>query len=106
MWHSPFPSTTSLLLASTFAMGCVGCGDDECGPMGAQPAALLASSAEVTLTYGSLTSLVGNDCPAVDPPPGVISVSVEGRQVDAAARQSRFRGVRLLAWWHCDQWSV
>ena len=23
-----------------------------------------------------------------------------------AARQSQFRGVRLLAWWHCDQWSV
>ena len=23
-----------------------------------------------------------------------------------ADRQSRFRGVRLLAWSHCDQWSV
>lgn len=101
MWHSPSPSSTSLLLASTLAVGCAGCGDDECGPMGAQPAALVASSAAVTLTYGSLTSLVGNDCPAVEPPPGVISVSVEGKQVDGPglitfciARPDLFNGTR------------
>jgi hypothetical protein len=85
MWHSPFPSNTSrfvLVLGSTFAVGCAGCGDDECGPMGAEPAALVASSAEVTLTFGGLSALAGNDCPAVDPPAGVVSLSVEGTQTD------------------------
>lgn len=50
--------------------------------MGAEPAALVASSVDVTLTYGGLTALAGNDCPGVDPPAGVVSLSVEGRQTD------------------------
>lgn len=85
MSHSPFPLRTSrfsLALVSTLAVGCAGCGDDECGPMGAENAALLASSSDVVLTYGNLTALAGNDCPAVDPPAGVVSLSVEGRQTD------------------------
>lgn len=58
------------------------CGDDDCGPGDAPASGVTASSAEVTLTYGELTSLVGNDCPAPDAPEGVISLSIEGRQVD------------------------
>jgi len=81
MSHSRFPSSISLL-AVTLAAGCAGCGDDECGTMGAEPAGLTAASAEVTLTFGNMTSLLGNDCPAVDPPPGVVSLSVEGTQTD------------------------
>jgi len=50
--------------------------------MGAASSGLVASSSDVTLTYGNLTSLAGNDCPAVDPPAGVVSVSVEGTQTD------------------------
>jgi len=36
------------------------------------------------ITYGNLTALAGNDCPqtATPPPAGVVSVSVEGTQVD------------------------
>lgn len=81
MWHSPFPSNTSRFVLA-LAAGSAGCGDDECGPMGAESAALIASSAEVTLTYGGLSALAGNDCPAVDPPAGVVSLSVEGTQTD------------------------
>jgi hypothetical protein len=104
MWHSPFPSNTSrfvLALACALAAGCAGCGDDECGPMGAEPSALLASSADVALTYGGLTALAGNDCPGVDPPAGVVSLSVEGRQTDGTGlitfcipRPDVFNGVR------------
>ena len=63
MWHSRSPSTTSpgLALVVLLAAGSPGCGDDECGPMGAEPAALVASSAEVTLTFGGLSALAGND---------------------------------------------
>ncbi len=50
--------------------------------MGAAPSGLVASSADVVITYGNLTALAGNDCPAVDPPAGVVSVSVEGTQTD------------------------
>ncbi len=50
--------------------------------MGAEPAALVASSTEVTLTFGGLSALAGNDCPAVDPPAGVVSLSIEGTQTD------------------------
>ena len=87
MSHSQFPSSTDrrlgfALLLGALATGSAGCGDDECGPMGAENAALLASSSEVVLTFGNLTALAGNDCPAVDPPAGVVSLSVEGRQTD------------------------
>lgn len=50
--------------------------------MGAGNAALIASSADAVLTYGNLTALAGNDCPAADPPAGVVSLSVEGQQTD------------------------
>ena len=61
-----------------------GCGDDSCGPDGAPATGLVASAQGVTLTYGGLSSLAGNDCndPAA---PGVISVSIRGMQIDGAA---------------------
>jgi hypothetical protein len=78
---SRFPSSTDLVVIAALATAaCAGCGDDECGPMGASNSGLTASSAEVTLIYGGLTSLRGNDCPDPDAPEGVISISIEGLQ--------------------------
>ena len=42
---------------------------------------LTASNADVTLTFGNLSSLSGNDCPDPSAPSGVISLSIEGAQV-------------------------
>jgi hypothetical protein len=40
-----------------------------------------SNGSDITLTYGNLSSLSGNDCPASDAPSGVISLSIEGMQV-------------------------
>jgi hypothetical protein len=86
MLHSPSPSFTersrgfAIALGAAAAIGLPGCGDDACGPGGAPETGLVASSDMVTLSYGALTGLLGNDCPAPDAPEGVISLSVEGRQ--------------------------
>ena len=77
MWRSPFLSSTSLVLLLAG-----GCGDDQCGPMGAPPDGLTASSVDVTLTFGQMTSRAGSDCPDLNAPEGVIAVTVEGRQTD------------------------
>jgi hypothetical protein len=58
------------------------CSDKPCGPMGASNAALVASSADVLITYGNLTSLAAHDCP--DPAaPDVVSQTVTGTQIEA-----------------------
>lgn len=77
-------STSSLLvaLAGSGALGAAGCGDDDCGPGGAPASGLTVSSAEVSLVYGGLSALAGNDCPDPDAPAGVVSVSIEGRTAD------------------------
>ncbi len=85
MLHSRSPSPTSSLLAGLAAalgaaLGIAGCSDDTCGPGGASPAGLAASGDAVTLTYGNLSGLLGNDCPDPAAPEGVISLSIEGRQ--------------------------
>jgi hypothetical protein len=83
MLQSRSPSLISHrgLLAAAAALSGAGCnGDDSCGPGGAPDSGLVASSDMVSLTYGGLTSLLGNDCPAPDAPAGVISLSIEGRQ--------------------------
>lgn len=68
-------SSTSLLA------GCPSDGDS-CGPGGAPAEGITASNgSDLTLTYGNLSSLSGNDCPAPDAPTGVISLSIEGSQV-------------------------
>jgi hypothetical protein len=75
MWRSLFLSSISLAAAS-------GCSDDSCGPMGAKSDGLLASSTEVTLTFGQMTSRAGSDCPDPDAPSGVIALTIEGKQTD------------------------
>jgi hypothetical protein len=86
MLHSRSPSSTNALvaggLAAAAAIGLAGCSDDACGPGGAPASGLVASSDMVTLSYGGLSGLLGNDCPDPAAPEGVISLSIEGRQTD------------------------
>ncbi|HWO25346.1 MAG TPA: hypothetical protein VNO30_41685 [Kofleriaceae bacterium] len=72
-------------LAAAAVIGAPGCSDDPCGPGGAPSTGLVASSDTVTLGYGNLSGLLGNDCPDPAAPAGVISLSIEGRQTDDAA---------------------
>jgi hypothetical protein len=72
-----FLSTISLALAALAA-----CGDDSCGPGDAPDFGILASSADVTLTFGNLSSGQNNDCPDPAAPAGVISVTIQGSQQD------------------------
>jgi len=86
MRRSPFPSSTDLavLLATLVAAAGAGagCSDDTCGPGGAPATGLVAAGDQVTLTYGNLSGLAGNDCPDPSAPEGVISRSIEGTQTD------------------------
>ncbi|MGE0870824.1 MAG: hypothetical protein AB7P03_19815 [Kofleriaceae bacterium] len=73
----------SLCLSSTNLIGgCSGDGADTCGADGAPDVGLAAASSDATLTYGNLSALAGNDCPAPDAPAGVVSLSIEGMQTD------------------------
>jgi hypothetical protein len=76
MQRSLFLSSTSLTLAALLG----GCGDDTCGPGDAPDFGILASSADVTLTFGDLTSGLNNDCPDPAAPAGVVSVTIQGSQ--------------------------
>ena len=67
-------------LAAAAVLGPAGCSDDTCGPGDAPAAGLVAESDMVTLSYGNLSGLLGNDCPDPAAPEGVISLSIEGRQ--------------------------
>jgi hypothetical protein len=86
MQHSRSPSSTDVLaiagLAAAAVIGPTGCGDDACGAAGAPRSGLVASSDMVTLEYGDLSGLLGNDCPDPAAPEGVISLSIEGRQAN------------------------
>jgi hypothetical protein len=73
-----FLSSTSLLV---LLGGCPSDGDS-CGVEGAPASGLTAATTDVNLTYGNLSSLSGNDCPAADAPSGVVSLSIEGTQTD------------------------
>jgi hypothetical protein len=74
MLRSLFLLTTSLLA--------FGCGDDSCGPGGAQAFGTYLSSSDVTLLFGGMTYSQNNDCPdTVTPAPdGVVSLTLEGTQ--------------------------
>jgi hypothetical protein len=76
MWRLLFLSSISGLVAT-------GCGDD-CGPGDAPEFGLVASSADVTLVYGSFTSGANNDC-RDSTVPEVISLTLEGRQQDSTS---------------------
>jgi hypothetical protein len=74
-----------LFLSSISGLVATGCGDDSCGPGDAPKTGLLASSADVTLTYGNLTAGANNDCPDPDAPAGVVSLTIGGTQTDGTA---------------------
>lgn len=84
------PTVPSLCLSSIsvvavfFLGGCPSEGES-CGFDDA-PTTITATNADVTLTYGNLSSLSGNDCPAPDAPAGVISLSIEGTEVGGTGR--------------------
>ena len=72
---------------SAAATGCGGGGGgDSCGPGGAPATGLVAGSGAVVLSYGQLTGGLNNDCPAANPPAGVISLTIHGTQSDAAGQ--------------------
>jgi hypothetical protein len=81
MSRSPFHSAISLALVASGVAAC-GDGDDRCGPGPIAEQGLVASSADVVLTFDDLTALAGNDCPDPMAPEGVISLSLEGTQID------------------------
>ena len=68
------------------ALSGAGCGDDDCGPGGAPEVGLTAEADNVLLTYGQVTSRVGNDCPTNDAPAGVVSLTIEATQTDGTGR--------------------
>ena len=74
-----------LFLSSISALALTGCGNDDCGPGSAPASGLVASSADVTLTYGNLSAGANNDCPDPMAPTGVVSLTVDGTQTDASA---------------------
>lgn len=71
------------IISGVLAAGCGG--DDECGPGDAPATGLVAGNADVSLTYGNLTSGANNDCPDPMAPEGVISLTIEGTQADSAS---------------------
>jgi hypothetical protein len=73
-----------LFLSSISGLVASGCSDD-CGPpSNASAQGLIVSSADVKLTYGNITTSPNNDCRDPMAPAGVISLTLEGSQVDAA----------------------
>jgi len=82
MQRSLFLSITSLVVS----LAASGCGDDSCGPGDASDTGLQLSSADVQITFGGITSGANNDCPAPDAPDGVISLTLQGLQVDGPGR--------------------
>ena len=76
MWRLLFLSSISALVAP-------GCSDD-CGPGDAPEYGLLASSADVTLNYGAMTSSPNNDC-RDSTVPDIISLTLEGREKDSGS---------------------
>ena len=79
MSHSRFPSTTSLLFLVPLAASCGG-SDDSCGPGSAPAIGMVASGGAATLTFGHFTGGLNNDCPASNPPAGVVSMTIFGAQ--------------------------
>lgn len=80
--RSSLMSRSLFLCLTSVAALASGCSDDSCGPGDAPKVGLVAGSAEVTLTFGNMTSRAGNDCPDPSAPVGVVSVSIEGAQTD------------------------
>ena len=85
------PSSRTLLslCLSSISLGVLaGCPSDgpAVGPK-AHPHGITASNgSDITLTFGALSSLAGNDCPDPDAPAGVVSLSIEGTLVGDTGR--------------------
>jgi hypothetical protein len=73
-----------LLITSVVAAGCGG--DDSCGPGDATQSGLFLSSADVTINFGNVTAGLNNDCPDPMAPEGVVSMTLQGTQVDGSGR--------------------
>lgn len=73
----------SLCLSSISLVALAGCPSDgdSCGPDDDVAQTISAASSAVSLTYGNLSSLAGNDCPDPDAPSGVVSLSIESTLV-------------------------
>jgi hypothetical protein len=69
-----------LLAISGLAAGCSG-DDSSCGSPGSAGFGMSVSSDEVNLVYGGFTASANNDCPGVNPPAGVISLTINGAQM-------------------------
>lgn len=84
MQPSPSPSNTSAIAGAiaglAAAIATPGCSDGACGTGGAPSTGLVAAGGGVSIDYGGLSGLVGNDCPEPGAPAGVISLTIEGRQ--------------------------
>jgi hypothetical protein len=89
MQPSPSPFLIRAAAVAGFAavvpFGPAGCSDDTCGPGDAPRTVQVAAGDTVSVSYGELSGLLGNDCPAPGAPAGVISLSIEGRQTDDPA---------------------
>ncbi len=70
-----------VILGLGLGVGC-GDGDEHCGPGELSEHGIVASSADAVLTFDHLTALAGNDCPDPMAPEGVVSLSIEGEQID------------------------
>lgn len=78
----------SLCLSSTSVLALAGCPSDgeSCGTDGAPTDGIVATAGADTLTFGSLSSLSGNDCPDPAAPASVVSLSIEGTLVGGTGR--------------------
>jgi hypothetical protein len=74
------PRLAAALAGLAASAAAPGCSDDACGTSGAPRTGLVAAGDSVSLEFGELSSLLGNDCPDPAAPAGVISLSIEGRQ--------------------------
>lgn len=76
-----FPSSTDVALVVVLSAALAGCSDDgtSCGPGDAPADGITLTVGGETVTYGSFTASVNNDC--TDFASGVISVSIHGSQI-------------------------
>jgi hypothetical protein len=73
-------SRSPYLLITSGLLGAAGCTDDHCGPSGAPTVGIVAAGTGVSLTYGTMSGGLNNDCPAADQPNGVVSMTIDGAQ--------------------------
>jgi hypothetical protein len=83
--HSRISRHLAVAVAVAVAAALAGCGDGEkCGPGTASKTGITATADNVTLTWGTFTSGLNNDCPDSAAPAGVVSVTIFGFQSGGA----------------------